>query len=61
MPDFERLIDRLREDMAHTAEERAYARGFNAGKRFARKQVAFLAGFVAAIIVLLAVSIWMMR
>lgn len=54
MPDFERLIDQLREDMARTPEERAYAEGFNAGKRYARKKIAIMAAFWAVIAVFLA-------
>lgn len=54
MPDFERLIDQLRVDMARTPEKRAYAEGFNAGKRQARKEIAITAVFIAGIAVFLA-------
>jgi hypothetical protein len=44
MPDFERITDKLREDMARTERHRhEYARGFTAGKSHARKQVAVVA------------------
>lgn len=49
MPDFERLIDKLRVDLARTPEERAFAEGFNAGKRRARKELACIAAFLAII------------
>lgn len=49
MPDFERVMDSLRVDMAKSPEEAAHARGYIEGKRDARKQVAMQAGFVAAI------------
>lgn len=39
MPDFERLTDKLAEDLAKTPEQRAYAIGFNEGKSFARIQL----------------------
>ena len=54
MPDFERVIDQLRLDLAKSPVEIARAEGFIAGKRYARKQVAFVAACAAAIAVLLA-------
>lgn len=39
MPDFERLTDKLAEDLARTPEERAAVVGFNEGKTYARKQL----------------------
>lgn len=48
MPDFERVLDQLRVDLARTPEERAHAEGFNAGKSHARKEMAKL---IAAIVI----------
>jgi hypothetical protein len=39
MPDFERLIDSLRAELATSPEERAYAEGYTAGKSRARFEV----------------------
>jgi hypothetical protein len=39
MPDFERLTDKLRADLATSPEERAYAKGYTAGKSRARFEV----------------------
>ncbi len=62
MPDFERVIDQFRVDMAEGPEERARAEGFNAGKRYARKEIVvmvaflvFVASFIAACAVWVAV------
>lgn len=55
MPDFERIIDQLRVDLATNPEEKAHALGFIAGKRHARKQIAQIAAFVLALAVLIAV------
>lgn len=52
MPDFERLIDGLREHAARTPEARAHARGLREGKTLARLQVAALA--VVALVLTLA-------
>ncbi|WP_165495672.1 hypothetical protein [Marinobacter halodurans] len=54
----ERLIDDLRVHLASTPEERAYARGFNAGKYFARKQAAWCFAFGAVIAVLISIAAW---
>lgn len=54
MPDFERVIDQFRVDMARTPEQRAHAEGFNAGKRYARKEIAIMVAFLAGIAVFLA-------
>lgn len=54
MSDFERVIDKLRVDLARTPEERARAEGFNAGKGHARKEIAIMVAFCAGMIVLLA-------
>jgi len=51
MPDFERVIDKLRLDLAKTPEEHAYARGYIEGKRKARRQVAMLTAFLGIIAV----------
>jgi len=56
MPDMERLTDELRVDLAKTPEDKAWARGFNAGKYFARKQAAWCVVFGAVIAVLITVS-----
>lgn len=42
MPDFERVSDKLMLDLARSPEESAYIRGYLAGKRKARKEVAVL-------------------
>jgi len=42
MPDFERVTDKLMLDLARSPEENAYIRGYLAGKRKARKEVAVL-------------------
>lgn len=39
MPDFERLTDSLRAELATSPEERAYANGYTAGKSRARVEV----------------------
>jgi len=52
----ERLTDELRVDLAKTPEDKAWARGFNAGKYFARKQAAWCVVFGAVIAVLITVS-----
>ncbi len=47
MPDFERLTDSLRAELATSTEERAYAKGYTAGKAIARLQVVVIAGVAA--------------
>lgn len=42
MPDFERITDDLHLHLAGTPEEKAYAKGFIAGKNYARKEVLIL-------------------
>ena len=42
MPDFERVIDQLREHVAQTPEQQGWARGFRAGKKRARIEVAVI-------------------
>ena len=49
MPDFERLIDSLRVYMARDAIERAWARGYAAGKRRSRIEIALIAVVSAAV------------
>ena len=49
MPDFERLTDKLRADMAKSPEERAYAKGYTAGKAIARLQVVVIFGVAAVV------------
>lgn len=58
MPDMERLTDSLRVHLANTPEEKAYARGFIAGKYFARKQAAWCVAFGAVIAVVISVAAW---
>ena len=43
MPDFERLTDSLRVYMARDAVTRAWARGYAAGKRRSRIEIALIA------------------
>ncbi|MEH6566203.1 MAG: hypothetical protein V7756_12815 [Halopseudomonas sp.] len=54
MPDFERILDQLRFDLADTPEKKAHAAGFIAGKRHARKEIALIVAFVAALVILIA-------
>lgn len=49
MPDFERVLDNLRVDLAKNELERQRAIGFIEGKRFARKEMLFLFLIVTAI------------
>lgn len=49
----ERLTDDLWVHLARTQEDKAYARGFIAGKSFARKQVAWCVAFGAVIAVVI--------
>lgn len=49
MPDFERVLDNLRVDLAKNELERQRAIGFIEGKRFARKEMLFLLLIVIAI------------
>lgn len=42
MPDMEHLIDQLMCDLAHTPDQLAYAKGYIAGKKRARKEFAIL-------------------
>ncbi len=49
MPDFERVFDQMRIDLARTPEERAHAEGFIAGKKYARKEIAYMAAFITAV------------
>ncbi|KMQ73764.1 hypothetical protein Msub_13208 [Marinobacter subterrani] len=58
MPDMERLTDELRVHLAKTPEDKAYARGFNAGKYFARKQAAWCVVFGAVVAVVISVHAW---
>lgn len=57
MPDFERLTDQLRIDMARTPLERARAEGFNAGKRYARKEIALTVAFTAVFAAVVAATV----
>ena len=56
MPDFERTTDSLRVYVARTPEEKAYARGFIAGKYYARKQAAWCVAFAAAISIIISIQ-----
>ena len=49
MPDFERLIDSLRVYMARDAVTREWARGYAAGKRRSRLEIAVIAVVSAAV------------
>jgi len=53
MPDFERVTDDLRLDLARSPEVRAYVHGFIAGKRKARKEIAVL----IAVLVLISMAV----
>ena len=52
MPDFERLIDSLRAELATSPEERAYAEGYTAGKSRARFEVLAVVVVLAVLVVL---------
>lgn len=54
MPDFERVLDQMRVELAQSPEERARAEGFIEGKRYARKEIALMVGVLVGIVVLLA-------
>ena len=43
MPDFERILDSLREDIAQSPEGKSYEKGFTAGKTRARIEVVAVA------------------
>ena len=54
MPDFERITDKLREDMARTERHKhEYERGFTAGKSHARKQIAVVVAVLVCAVTLL--------
>lgn len=59
MPDMERLTDKLMLNLAKTPEQKAYAKGYIAGKIRARKEVAILAAFLPgmALLVLAIVAV----
>ena len=46
MPDFERILDELRIDVANTPEEKARAEGFIEGKSYARKEILYIVIFL---------------
>jgi len=48
-PDFERLIDSLRVHIARDAIERTWARGYAAGKRRSRIEIALISVVSAAV------------
>lgn len=52
MTDFERVVDKLRIDLAKTPTERSYAEGFISGKRHARTEIAVVFGFLMVVIVI---------
>jgi Flp pilus assembly protein TadB len=54
MPDFERIFDKARVDLASTEEDRQYEIGFTAGKTRARKEV--LVVFVICLVALFMVQ-----
>lgn len=56
MPDFERVVDQLRCDLAKTPEDLAFAKGVIAGKTRARKEVLVIAAFLALIGVVVALA-----
>jgi hypothetical protein len=41
MPDFERVFDELQLYLSETPEERARVEGYIAGKKYARKEIAY--------------------
>jgi len=49
MPDFERLTDSLRVHLARDVSARAWARGYAAGKRRSRIEVAVIAVAASAV------------
>ena len=42
MPDFERVFDDLRLDLAETPDDKAYVEGYIDGKKYARKELLIL-------------------
>lgn len=56
MPSFERILDKLRYDMAETPEEKEFVRGYIKGKSRARKEVLYICIFLACIATILVVS-----
>lgn len=56
MPDFERLTDKMRCDLAATPEEMHWAMGFSAGKTYARKEIAVVLCVLAVVVAVL--SYW---
>lgn len=52
MPDFERVLDNLRVDLAEDELERQRAMGFIEGKRFARREMLFV------LLILMAIAVW---
>ncbi len=49
MPDYERIIDEFSVAAADTPEKKAYAKGFIAGKRYARVELIRMIVFLAAL------------
>ena len=50
MPDFERVFDKMRLDLARNEEERQYAKGYIDGKKYARKELLYSVLFLGAVI-----------
>lgn len=57
MPDFERLTDKLRLDLAKTPQQLAYAEGYITGKTRARKEVAIVVAFLPGVALLMLVIV----
>jgi len=49
MPDFERVFDELQLYLSETPEERARVEGYIAGKKYARKEIAYMVCFFAVL------------
>jgi hypothetical protein len=56
VPDFERVIDQLRIDMADTRPDKAYWEGYAKGKTKARKEILYIA--VAIYFLIAAIGAW---
>ncbi len=56
MPDFERIVDDLRLELAETPEQKQYVLGFIDGKAKARKEMVLCALVGSIIVVTLAVA-----
>jgi hypothetical protein len=57
MPDFERVVDQLRIDLAKTPEQKVYAVGLVAGKNRVRKEAMIVCIVVLVLVVVLPIAL----